>query len=118
MQRPVACSLRSTTTPDTAPTSDWQNCVSDRVACRVADLCDLSATQQFGVVTANIFAGVLCRFAAKVAGAVSERHGSLLILAGILTPQYGRVRRAYEARGNPAHYGWRVDKRLLPPTGT
>ena len=76
-----------------------RNHVSERVSCRVQDLRDFTVSERFGVVAANLFADVLVRFASTLAGALSERRGSLVILSGILTPQYGRIRRTYEALG-------------------
>jgi ribosomal protein L11 methyltransferase len=75
------------------------NGVGDRVECVRADLSTWRPPGRFDVVAANILAPVLAGNSARIAGLLSKRNGSRLIVAGILSSQYATVLRAYAAQG-------------------
>lgn len=80
-----------------------KNGVSRRVTCRVADLADVPRTPQYDVTVANIFADVLTAYAEALRGTLRRRGSSMLILSGILSPQYAGVKVRYEALGLREH---------------
>ncbi|MBN1672605.1 MAG: 50S ribosomal protein L11 methyltransferase [Kiritimatiellae bacterium] len=82
-----------------AKTNVARNGVADRARCGRGDLTEFCATRRYDVVIANILADIICEFAVSIAASVSERPGSALLLAGILSPQFPMVRRVYETHG-------------------
>lgn len=66
-----------------------------RLAVRQADVLRLEGLPAYGLVAANLLAGLLVEAAPKIAS-LAARH---LIVAGILRSQYAAVRRAYRRQG-------------------
>ena len=67
------------------------------VSVNIGDVAKLTEAQRYDIVAANILAPVLIEHAAAIADTVAP--GGHLLLAGILTTQYGSVRDAYATLG-------------------
>jgi ribosomal protein L11 methyltransferase len=76
-----------------------RNGESANVSFRVADLASIRVSMRYDVVVANILAGVLVEYAQRIVRFMEHAKDSRLILSGILTPQYARVKSAYEGAG-------------------
>lgn len=73
-----------------------QNGVEHVVRCCTADMTCPPFARAFSVVAANLLADILTANAERLAGLVSNEPGSTLLLAGILSEQYPRVREIFE----------------------
>jgi ribosomal protein L11 methyltransferase len=80
----------------TARENESRNFPQPLVRWQCADVRRLRAREKYGLVVANLFSGILCEAAEKIAGAVSP--GGELWLSGILRAQEGEVTAAYRRR--------------------
>lgn len=83
------------------------NALSGKVRFETAGLPEGLASEQAGVVLANIQADILIRYARELAGAVAE--GGLLAMSGILAREMPSVRDAFASEAQ----GWQFDSRTL-----
>jgi ribosomal protein L11 methyltransferase len=76
-----------------------RNGASACVEARVMELAKLRLRRTFDAVVANMYSGILEKFASTIARTVRRDPPGCLILAGILTSQYARILRTYRGLG-------------------
>ena len=75
------------------------NAVADQIRFLTGDCAALGLTGTHDIVVANILATVLIENARSLSGVMAPSPSARMVLSGILNPQAGSVRTAYEALG-------------------